>query len=477
MEARRTKRWLRPRFTLAAMLLLITLLSPPFGYIANRRALNARRTRAREMLRERGVYVGVGFKDRSPPKPTSSEWWRAITNDEPFIEPSYVQYSDYSAHRATKPLTDEDLKLLVHFPEIERLQFYDAKIVTDKGLSVLAQLPALRWIILENMAQVNGEFLAEFRPNSLLEGIKFNGMAGLKGRNLEPIGSLTRLETIQIWNAAGLTDDGLARVTLPTSLRTLSLGKTPIGDATISRWLTQVTLHTLSIDLSISTPTAASLVHQTELQRIEIINAPLRDEDFSFVRSCPQLENISLSELPVRGEFLQWLASPMTLKSLRFDHTLFSDASLKHARQCTSLNELYLTWSPMSGEGFKQSFNWSNNPVIALCGNQFSDDGKTALAHVMGPRAIHMPSNWLLADMLRATGGKPVFKTITHWRMNTELHKLGKPVWIGDACSLQTCPREKKMDRCPPELMAPVFRLHELARLEREEYDRLEGKK
>src|SRR5438045_3649817 len=130
-EVRKRRFLFRPRFTLAALLVLITIVAIPLSYVAQRRAWNLKRKAAYEALSARQFQFQVDDPVREaqfviPAKPIEppgylSEAWSKLCLDD--ASPRILSFGSaqwtHSARESKPQLRDDELELLAkYFPEI-----------------------------------------------------------------------------------------------------------------------------------------------------------------------------------------------------------------------------------------------------------------------------------------------------------------------------------------------------------------------
>ncbi len=452
--------WLRPRFTLAALLLLITLCAPFLAYLSYLRRQNDLRKEAYQKAIDKGMLLKP--TTGSPPPATQPDGradearkvWATLLGDPKLPNFGRVQIHDFfGKNRPRPPITDKDLESLQYLPEIEDFYFYYSKDVTDQGLSVLGKLPKLKRLTLNDLSLVTGEFLDSFKEDCVLETIHFSSLQGLDGRRLKSLSRLRNLKTLSVHAGPGLDDESLREVNLPPSVTDLNVGTSAVGDETISRWLSQLNLERLTLRCRVSRGIAPALAKQTQLHVLELSNAPLLDEDFEFLKNFPQLKALQLSGLPLRGKLLDHLACPEKVDVLELDNMPLTDDCLPRLAKFKALKILSLAWTPLSGEGFDDPampMPWS----LSLAGVRMSDAGKEAFAKCKGLRDVSLPSNWSPDDDQRFVAGNA--PTSASRNGYFALKNSG-----GGLVSQSYMPalRLSKIDNCPADLMKPVAEL------------------
>lgn len=423
MEGKQKKRWPRPRFTLAVLLIVITVTAIPLGYVAQRRAWNLRRNTAFGQLASIGFaltsHVTVSDKVSEASLINFKQWWRSLSGDD--LSPT-IRLANYSPTKKQlteqPPLSDADLTLLRLFPEIEIVELGNAEKVTDLGLMSISGLPKLKELRLRSLPLPTGRFLGSLPKDAPLHSIEISKLDSLSGEHLSSISALTALESFSVDHCPKLDDASLTHVTMPLSVKSLSINECPIGDQTILRWLVNHRYKQLSINAQMTRTSANSLAQQTDIVQLGLKNAPLVDEDFAFLKSCPKLALLHLEAMPIRGEFLSEIATPAALKQITLANTLLEDKNIVHLSRFPNLYSIDLSWTPISGEGFKEFLALPNGCELQLVGTRFTAEGMDALAKVRfkttpkrtvfsSPMMISLPTNWSAEDFQRFEGGKP----------------------------------------------------------------------
>lgn len=473
------RRWLRPRFTLAVLLIVITVAAIPLGYIAQRRAWNLRRKRAVEALIAKGVrlsperYIGDQLVLPQLANYTAvAKWWRSVLADDQSSEIRTVEYfSVGSQNSKLAPLTDSDLALLNRFPEIENVKLDSAEQVTDFGLASVASLPRLQDLQLHYLPLPKGLFLGSFHAKSPIKKLQFTKLDALDGANLIPIGQLPALERFWIDRCTKLDDESLMHVTMPLTVTDLFINVCPIGDQTILRWLVNHRYQHLSICGKMTRITVNTLSQQTAVKQLYLKNAPFIDEDFAFLTNWKELEVLHLEAMPVSGDFLDSIGAPDRLIYINLPSTLFEDANFAKLKRFKKLSILDLSWTPISGEGLAHLGPLPEHSQLRFIGARFTDKGMDALTHLplntppgKVPLLVDLPSNWTAEDFRRFDGGKPPWPVhadiFTALERKRETGEDTSYYWSGFSSRRVASP----LDNVPAHLMQPVLALHEHAR-------------
>jgi hypothetical protein len=448
-SSRRGGRRFVPRFSLAALLIFLTVISPPLAYIAQRRAWNSARISAYQSLKEKDYGLRMGLAPGNAPaqaKPSSLQrLWNSIVLDGQIPPFNQVQLLDGDGAQGPRPSpTDQDLIALALFHEIESIEIAHCEAITDRGLAAVANLPKLQRIQLMWMPNVTGAFLTELH-DSKINWLWLEWLPNLEGKNLSAVCRLSNLRNFKLLKCPKLSDESLRDVSLPNQIQFLSLAELDISDATIARWLDQTQLKSLSLNVDISRAIAPSLSKQVSLDFLSICNAPLQDEDFAFLGQCTDLRQLSLRGLPVKGAFLNQIPNPDQMQFLDLSATLLDDENASALQRFPKMRTVNLSFTPIRGACFETQAKWPAWRSLDLGGTELSENGKNALAKLQGPQFVGLPLNWSQKNSLHYPGGKPAF--------NVGGGRTGLPYLHID-----------RIDRTPADQMAPVLRLHKLAK-------------
>ena len=461
---------------MAALLLLITFCAPFLAYLSEVRKWNDRRKATisaapskRIMLEPHGHYSNHAPLNPAPPTQSKEEstarklWSRMMgVSDHPKITRIHI-HDFYGKNRPHPPVTNEELKSLEYLPEVEEFYFFGSDVVTDEGFAVLGKLPKLKHIQLQKLSQVSGEFLDSLPEDSPLETIWFTDIKALDGYKLKSLGRLKNLKTIWLSQCPALTDESLRDVNLPSSLKEMHISRSGIGDGALSRWLAQVNLENLWIHVPVSRAIAPGLARQTNLQDLRMENAPLLDEDFAFLKHCASLRYLELLGMPLQGDLLDYIPNADKVMHVGLSCTLFEDRQLPKLSRYRNLWGLSLGYTPLTGEGFVESFRLPLNTELSLCGTRFSEAGKKAFAQWNQLKTVNLPSNWTPEDNERfQTPNLPARPSLNAIFATEPNHTFPFEIYSPLKCSA-------KIDNCPPELIKPVADLLELGKAEEAE--------
>lgn len=472
----------RPRFTLAAMLVLITVIAIPLGYVAYRRAHHARTWAEFESLNSKGVMF---YEENNSSDPMLSKaafarnWWQTLIDEAPVFDQVVIMPLP-KLGRPVCEVDDQDLQRLLYFTEIEGITIQEAPHVTDQGLRKLASMPNLRWFSASKMPQLDGCFLQGWEKAGELESLDLANLNSLQGEHLKALGKMSELVRFTIHSCPKITHESLEQVNMPPGLTYLGLGEhlwgtvvtsqTNFGDEAVARWLHQTHLKYLGLDTNITRAIASALARQTSLEAVRIANAPLVDEDLRFLGKCEKLRDIRLIGVPANGSFLTAFSNHASLYSLSLQSMPIVEDHLQHLHNFPKLGVLRLHYIPIEGEFL--AFPGIPKPyTFDFWGTRFSEPGKRNLAKFSAVKRVTFPINWSALDMRRyPSSTAPTNITLCSlFSDEARSNSITIPTFYSPWIELDhPAIRCDQIDRCPEELMAPVIRLHALAKAEGE---------
>lgn len=479
------RRWMaRPRFSLWAMLVVVTVVAIPLSYVAQRRAWNLRRAaffkREGNLESTFSVMSSSGLHSSASIGDAFDRWlignslhgeasqrlervWTGFVNFGSFVgaeeaddfDPLNLSCTDHS-------VTDADLAALADFPELEDVEILHADLLTDRGLAVVARLPNLRRLSLAHSKKVTGAFLRSLPRSANLEELSLQRMPALRGEALENLHRCPQLRSLTLGEEICLSNESSAQVNLPASLETLTIRKAEVGGATLVRWLGQCKLISLELNTSVNRRTAEGLGEQTKLREFTLVNAPLQDEDLQFLSAMPSLESCSVMGATVNGSFLKQLGAAKKLHTIRLSNTLLNDSNAEFLLDHSKLANCDLSFTPITGRFLTKAASWEPPRHFSLIGVEFCDDGKAALSKLSGAKTVQLPMNWTERDfeLFSKQADLPYECEVGDQGLASVMRpKLEKVSWWAPAESLV------RIDRCPQEAMAPVIRLRKCARM------------
>jgi hypothetical protein len=448
--------------------------------VAQRRSWNLKRKAAYEELTRNGVLIEVVPRTWEDVEKSKSWWtstWRKLLLDQwpTEIASASVPAASFEGERLS---ADVDLRLLASFPEIQRVIIRNSNRVTNDGLKSLSQLPQLRELTVHCMAQVDGEFLRHFGSANQLESLDLY----LERFNVESLSQFASLRKLSISADSCSLNPSLEIQPFPSSVKELTLVfPEPLDAKMLRHWLDSCRLRSLQIR-AMPREATASLERQVDLEELTIFDSPLVDEDLRFLEHCDRLKELSLEGMPIRGEFLSWIAASQQMESMAFDSTLMDDRHLVHLKRFQNLEGLELNWTPISGDGFAALGSFPRPCQLRLMGCQFSPAGKQAIAKCGGLGTdwnldIDLPTNWTLDDLKYFEGrhdtvhlSMPIAAALKSLKTDSRYGRYYNFDRHSQHCDWFADP----LDNCPKDLMAPVIRSREQALARLEEEDELE---
>jgi hypothetical protein len=206
-------RWLRPRFSLRALLVGVTVACLVGGYWMNRairQRTAVRRFYVLTAARTEPGYedlVTMGYRYRGKDqyyKPIVPKWlhpWRDLVGEEAFGEVTGVQLIETAA-------TDADLRLLRDVPTVERVLLSRTQ-VTDEGIGHLLECPKLRYLAFDGLP-ITDRGIARLTELTELDCLSLSGTKVTDG-GLEHLARLPKLKELWLRNTA-VTDAGFRRL-------------------------------------------------------------------------------------------------------------------------------------------------------------------------------------------------------------------------------------------------------------------------
>lgn len=263
-------------------------------------------------------------------------------------------------------ITDEQLKQLAEFKQLQWLRVSSSEEVTDAGLKTLSALKQLRSLSLEG-TQVTDTGLRELSAFKQLRSLELRRM-GVTNKGLKELSTLKQLQSLYL-ESEGITDAGLKELSALKELQTLDLTCSKVTDVGIkelvafkhlkrlSLWNTQVTnvglkeLSTLkelqSLELSSSYEiTDVGLKELSALKQLQTLNLSrtrITDVGMKEVSVLKQLQTLDLTYADVTATGLKQIAELTQLKTLNLSNTLVRDSCLEELATLKQLHTLDLS--------------------------------------------------------------------------------------------------------------------------------------
>lgn len=212
VTAKPKRRWYQ--FSLRAMLVVLTFLCFPLGWLAYERNVVRRRDAAVAASKTLGGRLEFDPSEHSRPA-----WLRPLLGDDAAGEAVSASFT------GTK-VTDEDLAYVARLKRLKVLYLCDTQ-VTDAGLAHLSGLTKLEELVLRQ-TQVTDAGLVHLAGLPKLERLYLN-RTNVRDAGLKHLSKLTELRTLDLADTQ-VTDAGLAHLTGLTELRFVWLDRTGVTD-------------------------------------------------------------------------------------------------------------------------------------------------------------------------------------------------------------------------------------------------------
>ena len=253
----------RCQLSIRSVLVLVTAVAIPCGWLASETELARRQREMVETIREHGGRVLYDYQKpfgtrAEQNEPTGPRWLRNLLGDNFFseVENAWIRSSD---------VTDADLANVKYLPELTALNLSNTNI-TDAGLVHFETLSQLKVLFLED-TKITGAEMGHLEGLTHLEDLSLT-RCKVTSAGLEQIARLTQLRSLSLHGTnvangslvhlkrllqlnqlylgeTGVTDVGLEFLTALRQLKRLSLANTGVTDAGLTtigrltdlRWL------------------------------------------------------------------------------------------------------------------------------------------------------------------------------------------------------------------------------------------------
>jgi hypothetical protein len=287
-----------------------------------------------------------------------------------------------------------------------------------------------------------------------------SGTAKTSDDDLLRLAAFPEITAISIENAQDISDRGMEVVGKLPRLESLFVLQSP---KVTSQFLEIAPpLKGLHLEVQFRAADTPALQKQTQLEFLKISNAPLTDEDLSFLSHCSQLDTLQLIGIPAKGAFLAEIDPNAPMHFLTISGAPLTDKNAGHLANCPRLVDINLSWTPLTGEFLPPAGAWPMIQRLDLQGTRFSEAGKHKLAQIVVPWHVTYPSNWNSLDMSRYGAAKPPpdFTLNSLFADEAKANSIAVPVFYPPNF------QPPRINQCPIELMTEVSRLFEMAKEE-----------
>jgi internalin A len=280
-------------------------------------------------------------------------------------------------------LTDDGMKDLAGLAQLRNLRL-DKAPITDAGLKSLEPLAQLTSLTLEgtNVADGGMKSLAAF-PKIMALNLSRTKVtdAGLKD-----VAALPRLAWLSLDDDA-ITDAGLKVVAASKTLDSLWICGTKIADAGLAFLAPLPKLRVLMVErIDLTDAAAPHLVALTKLDQLSLRKTKFTDVGVKELVSLQNLRWLSFDQTAVSDVGLKDVAKLRQLTYLSIHETKVTNAGMKELTALSKLDTLHVSWTKVTAEGLKDLLPVQSIQVLWLGGLEISDE---ALKVIAGFKKLH----------------------------------------------------------------------------------------
>jgi internalin A len=337
MSPKPRRRWYQ--FRLSTLLIGLTLISLPLGYVAWEREECRRGSQALAMF-DQNASSTTRKVERAPSK--RSDWLKLLLGDDRFRGVNSIELSGGF-------VANSDLRPLVDFPNLRNLKI-ESPYLTDEGVAYLAKLKRVEKFQFIHNRRISASSWGLLDGWHHLRFLSFEDSDFCNDGALDfsALSNLTELDLSQ----TNITSVGLDRVSLPANLEVLNLSTTEVADADLQHLNHLLKLRKL--DLSSTYVRGSGLAYNPALLRLESLNliaTNLSDEGLAFVSQLENLKSLQLASTKISDAGLAQLTDLGRLESLDISYNRISDKGLLHLSQLKNLKKLLLESTAVTSEG------------------------------------------------------------------------------------------------------------------------------
>jgi len=417
----------RPRISLRAALILLTIVGIGCGLVARWLAEAERQRVARTKLAEQGIGCRFDFgedeKGQMRLAPAAPQWlvdlvgldalypvdvdFTQAPNDPAVIRLLHdIKLSGLTAYAGTDG--DSILKIVARDASLKRLRLYGG--VSDAGLSHLADMPELVELHLHGdtftgtgLSRLEAPLrsleieCAAFSDEGLRHVGRFQQLRDLfvvsdtiTNTGVHHLASLNQLHTLNLTLAA-VTDEGLEAITRLSRLRGLHLEGPQVGARNLS-WLAKMdgVIH-LTLVCGVTDTTLPQISGLKNL-KILYLDGQIRatNAGMSKLRGLSRLEVLNVPSQLLTDESIPAIGDMTSLPTLILNDTSVSDAGLVHLRRMSGLQVLWLANCKITDEGLSRLTAIKNLRELSLENTQITDDGLHVLSRARSLVALNL---------------------------------------------------------------------------------------
>ena len=285
----------RLRFSLRAMLVVLTLVGCALGWLMLKRSEARQEREAAESLSNLNAMVLYDygpFEMLSQPTPPGPRWLTALLGENLFVHVQQVSF----------PYVDGVLP--------EQPYRVDRRDLSDRDLALVGRFKHLKGLNLSGFP-IRSAALADIEHLSSLIDLSL-GVTAIDNEALKHVGKLINLQKLNLWNT-NITSDGLKHLAELGQLRMLHVGGTRVSDEGLVHLANLHGLRTLYLAND-------SNAHH---------RARITDRGMRHLRKLPNLEHLSLIGTDVTDTGLKELASLKHLQNLDVSDTKVSEPAAR----------------------------------------------------------------------------------------------------------------------------------------------------
>lgn len=241
-----------------------------------------------------------------------------------------LQRMALSAMAASATITEERILALAGVDSTREL--------SDEGLNELRALTLSAMTASET--GLDPALVERFIGDAAIERLSF-AHSGFSDEDFPKIPNLAGVRELDLTGCRNITDEGLVRLSLASSLESLQLGGTGIGNSALAHIGAVGTLQSLDLsDTAVSDAGLAYLTRLPRLRRLSLKGTAIEGPGLSHVARLDALESLDLSRTQVWDQPLRELAPLRELNELRLAQTSVGDDGLGAVAGIISLTEL-----------------------------------------------------------------------------------------------------------------------------------------
>lgn len=341
-------RWYQ--YSLRSLLILVTLFGIACSWVAVKMREARLEAEAAEAIRKMGGSAYYDYEIHDPKaKPPGPDWVRKIFGT------SFVS----SITSVSVDSTDFDLELLKNLHHLKYLYFRPfnsnetANGVTNEGLKILTNFDQLEGLLL------------------ISDNITDEGLSSLRG--------LTNLKTLTILSK-NITGTGLANLSGMKNLDYLALVQNAIDDEGLSHLPDLPHLQTLNLSLTKITDTGLKHLGKYQaLMNLELCKTKIQGDGFKHLAGLAKMRCLRLDFNPSSSNLTN-LKYLQNLQKLDLGNSTMNDDGLKQLKEVTQIAELNLCETKITDAGLESLMNMKNLRDLDLGGDEITDEGMKQLA-------------------------------------------------------------------------------------------------